>query len=226
MKTAKEKQLEIALLTEKIERISGKKVKFLVEGEKKWYDYEGDGEYLVGKYGMSLDTKKEILTQLEKEDEDYIANIDPSEGSRVYIKKEDRYKNNNSGEIVYSVKIIKLGDGQIGFDCVKPKEGETYFGTNHMVFGSGNVKKIKKPVIKEEKKTEEISKENLTETSRLLKEIQDKINVIEGWANKELKNLSSIKSLEELSKVKKYGNKVLDHLVRAEVAYLDLKNTK
>src|ERR1035437_3274415 len=100
MKTAKEKQLEIALLTEKIERISGKKVKFLVEGEKKWYDYEGDGEYLVGKYGMSLDTKKEILTQLEKEDEDYIANIDPSEGSRVYIKKEDRYKNNNSGEIV------------------------------------------------------------------------------------------------------------------------------
>ena len=34
MKTAKEKELEIALLTEKIERISGKKVKFLTEATK------------------------------------------------------------------------------------------------------------------------------------------------------------------------------------------------
>ena len=34
MKTAKEKELEIALLTEKIERISGKKVKFLTEEKK------------------------------------------------------------------------------------------------------------------------------------------------------------------------------------------------
>lgn len=115
--------------------------------EDSWHSYVSDGVYEVGEHGIDLceyqldleESIEKYIKDPEYEDEDNLE-YDPGKGGIVYITKLKEI-----GSIsLYSVYVLKNGISPISFQQSLTVEGETYYGTYHSVFGSGNTKLVSK----------------------------------------------------------------------------------
>lgn len=105
---------------------------------KTFYKYEGDGIYVTGDYGLGLEISFEELKGNEG-NEDYLIPYRTTKGSKVKVTLTDKASDD---ERVFEVEILKEGTLPecFPYDAIKVEEGQTYYGTEHSVFGSGNVK--------------------------------------------------------------------------------------
>ena len=109
-----------------------------------FHRYNGPGIYYVGKYGINLTTDLEglvgslrALEDDENEDE-FELYYDTGEGSMVYIEEVTGPEAENNFENIFKVIECSQG-GEIHYQQIETDAETFYYGTDHSIFGSGNV---------------------------------------------------------------------------------------
>ena len=117
-----------------------------------WHYYVGDGVYKVGEHGINVaDDREELEADMKKyeEDPEYeddgCFDFDSGVNAIVYIKKLVTAVSDD----LFSVYIMKQGDKLVSFQQTITQQDETYYGTDHSIFGSGNVSLLSKGSIEQ-----------------------------------------------------------------------------
>lgn len=119
-----------------------------------FYGYEGDGLYYVGEYGLICSNDLDQLTDdleedYENEDAQVEYNLDYEVGEGAYIWLTKLSQADCGGhelfenEDIFEIQVLKRGN-KVAWDTIELEGDELGWGTDHSVFGSGNVKLIHK----------------------------------------------------------------------------------
>lgn len=102
-----------------------------------------NGIYYVGEYGATVASNDpdEIQEELENDTDDCNFYNEIPEGSVIKVE----FVRETEVDDIFKVEVITTGNGKVPFDCRRiTSESGTMFGTTHSIFGSENVKFIKK----------------------------------------------------------------------------------
>jgi hypothetical protein len=109
----------------------------------KIHHYEGPGIYYIGKHGINITEDlnglvKSLRRLADYYDDDFELGYDTGEGSTVYIEELNGEQVENQFEAIY--KVVKCSPGEeIHFQMLEASLEIPYYGTDHSIFGSGNV---------------------------------------------------------------------------------------
>ena len=117
-----------------------------------FYEYQGDGLYYVGVYGIGATLSISSLISALENDYDTAGeelaeetmDYDSGEGSLIWVQRLDEESLGEAdseileNEDLFAIMVIEAGEN-IPVDMIQLAVGQTAFGTDHSIFGSGNV---------------------------------------------------------------------------------------